>query len=59
MPINKFSNSSNNPKQKIDTSLFVQNLFLRTNYIESNIGEDINMKKQYRIENLSDPISIR
>ena len=57
MPINVFGNSSNNSEQKIDTSLFVQKPYLRTNYIESNIEEDIDLKNQYRIKNLPDPIS--
>ena len=59
MPINLFGNSSNNSEQKIDTFLFVQKPYLRTNYIESNIEEDIDLKNQYRIKNLPDPISIR
>ena len=59
MPINVFGNSSNNSEQKIDSSLFVQKPYLRTNYIEANIEDDINMKSQYRITNLPDPISIR
>ena len=59
MPINVFGNSSNNSEQKIDTSLFVQKPYLRTNYIESSIEEDIDLKNQYRIKNLPDPISIR
>ena len=58
MPINVFGNSSNNSVNKIDTSLFVQKPYLRTNYIESNIEEDIDLKNQYRIRNLPDPISI-
>ena len=58
MPINVFGNSSNNCDNKIDTSLFVQKPYLRTNYIESNIEEDIDLKNQYRIKNLPDPISI-
>ena len=58
MPINVFGNSSNNSEQKIDTSLFVQKPYLRTNYIEANIEEDIDLKSQYRIKNLPDPISI-
>ena len=44
---------------KIDTYPFVQKPHLRINYIESNIGEDIDSKNQYRIKNLPDPISIR
>ena len=58
MPIIVFGNSSNNSDNKIDTSMFVQKPYLRTNYIESNI-EDIDLKNQYRIKNLPDPISIR
>ena len=45
--------------KKIDTSPFVQKPYLRSNYIEANIEEDIDLKNQYRIENLPDPISIR
>ena len=59
MPINVFGNSSNNSEQKIDTSLFVQKPYLRTNYIEANIEEDIDLKNQYRIKNVPDPINIR
>ena len=59
MPINVFGNSSNNSDNKIDTSLFVQKPYLRTNYIEANIEEDIDLKNQYRIKNVLDPISIR
>ena len=60
MPINVFGNSnSNNNGDKIDTSLFVQKPYLRSNYIEANIEEDIDLKNQYRIKNLPDPISIR
>ena len=59
MPINVFGNSSNNSDNKIDTHLFVQKPYLRTNYIESNIEEDFDLKNQYRIKNLPDPLSTR
>ena len=60
MPINVFGNSSSSyDNKKIDTWLFVQKPYLRTNYIESNIEEDIDIKNQYRIKNLHDPISKR
>ena len=59
MTINVFGNSSNNSDNKIGTSLFVQKPYLRINYIQSNIEEDIDLKIQYRIKNLPDPISIR
>ena len=58
MTINVFGNSSNNSEQKIDTSLFVQKPYLRSNYRESNIEEDINLKDQFRIKNLIDPINL-
>ena len=45
MPIIIFGNSnSNNSDKKIDTSLFVQKPYLRSNYIEANIEEDIDLK---------------
>ena len=60
MPINVFGNSSGNSNgDKIDTSLFVQKPYLRSNYIEANIEEHIDLKNQYRIKNVPDPISIR
>ena len=48
MPINVFGNSSSSYDNgnKIDTSLFVQTPYLRTNCIECNIEEDIDLKKQ-------------
>ena len=55
MPINVFANSSNNSVNKIDTSLFVQKTYLRTNSIEANIEEDIDLKNQYKIKNLPNP----
>ena len=59
MPTNVIGNSSNNSDNKTATSLFVQKPYLRTNYIESNIEEDIDIKNQFRIKNLPDPLSIR
>ena len=60
MPMSVFGNSSSSydNNKKIDTSLFVQKPYLRTNSIESNIKEDVDLKNQYRINNLPDPISI-
>ena len=60
MPINIFGNSNSNVSgNKIDTSLFVQKPYLRTNYIEGNIEEDIDSKNQIRIKKLPDAVSIR
>ena len=57
MPIDLLGNSSNN--NYIDTSIFVQKPYLTSNFIEANIGEDIDLKNQYRVKNLPDPLSIR
>ena len=59
MPISVVGNSSKKSDHKTDTSLFVQKPYIRTNYIEANIEEDIDLKNQFRIKNLPDPISIR
>ena len=60
MPIKVFGNSNSNSfDNNVDTSLFVRKPYLRNNYIESNIEEDIDLKNHYRIKNLPDPISIR
>ena len=59
MPIIVSGNSSNKSDNKIDASSFVQKPYLRTNYIENSIEEDIDLKHQYRNKNLPDPISIR
>ena len=56
MPINVFVNS-NNSENKIDTSRFVQKSYLRSNYIETDIDNDINLKNQYRIINIPSPIT--
>ena len=58
MPIIVSGNScSNNSGNKIDTSLFVQKPYLRTNFIESKIEEDIDLKNQNKIKKLLDRIS--
>ena len=46
MPINVFGNSSQDNSNKINTSLFVQKPYLRSNYIEANKEEDIDLKNQ-------------
>ena len=54
MPINVLGNSNSNISgNKIDKP------YLRTNYIESNIEEDIDLKNHFRIKTLPDPISLR
>ena len=58
MPKNVFRNSSsssNDNNNKIDTSRFVQKFYLRSNYIETDIDQDINLKHQYKVLNLPEP----
>ena len=57
MPLDVFGNSSSSHDNgnKTGTCLFVQKRYLRTNYIEANIEEDINIKNQYKIKNLPCP----
>ena len=58
MPINVFGNSnSNNSENKVDTSIFVQKSYLRSNYIESDLDHDIYLKKQYRIIKIPHPVN--
>ena len=58
MPINVFGNSnSKDNNYKIDTPRFVQKIYLRSNYIETNIDHDINIKNQYKSINLAEPTS--
>ena len=54
MSIYVFGNSSNNSEKRIDTSIFVQKHFLRINYVEANIEEDIDFKNQNRNKFLPD-----
>ena len=43
---------------QIDTSNFVKKSYLKTNYIEANLEEDIDMKNQFYIKNLPNPINL-
>ena len=58
MPINVFGNISNNSASRNNSCFFVQKPYSKTKYLESNL-EDIDLKNQYRIKNLPDPIGIR
>ena len=49
MPINVFGNSNSNDNSgKIDRSIFVKIPFIRSKYRESNIEEDIDLKKSIK-----------
>ena len=57
MPINVFGKSSSpNDNNKRYVSRFVQKSYLRSHYIETDLDHDLNLKNQYRIINLSEPI---
>ena len=56
MPISAFGNSSHNKINRTDTSVNVQKPYLRTNYIEGKSEEDLDLKSQYRIKKLPDPV---
>ena len=53
---NVFGNSLNNSENIIHTSINVRKHYLRTNYIEPNIEEDIDMNNQHKFKRL--PCSI-
>ena len=53
--MNVFGSTSSTGLTNIDTTLFVQKPYLRTNYIESDMEEDIDMKQNFKITNLVDP----
>ena len=55
MPISVFGNSIQNNSNKIDNTQFVQKTYLRTNYIESDIAHDIDLKNHNRIKNIPQP----
>ena len=59
MPRSVFGNGSNNSENIKDTSMFVQKIYFRTKYIETYIEEDVDLKNQYGIKNLPNPLSIR
>ena len=46
LPINVCDNSSHDINNKIDTKLFVHRPYLRTNYVESNTEEDIDLNEK-------------
>ena len=55
--MNVFGSTSSIGQANLDTTLFVQKPYLRTNYIESDMEEDIDMKQKFKIKNLGDPIN--
>ena len=56
--MNVFGSTTVNRKTT-DTSSLVQKPYLEPTYIESIIGEDIDMENQFRFENLPKTVSIR
>ena len=52
------SSSSSQSDSQIDTTNFVKKSFLKTNYIEANLEENIDMKNQFYIKNLPSAINL-
>ena len=50
--------SSSQSDSQIDTTNFVKKSYLKTNYIETNMEEDIDMKNQFYIKNLPSAINL-
>ena len=50
-----FGSTSSTNQANLDTTLFVQKPYLRTNYLEYDMEEDIDMKQKFKIKNLVDP----
>ena len=60
MPIKVFGYStSSNDYSKKNRTVFVQTSYWRSNYFESNIEEDFDMKNQFRNKNLPCPLENR
>ena len=53
--MNVFGSTYSTNQANLDTTLFVQKPYLRTNYLESDMEEDIDMKQKFKIKNLADP----
>ena len=53
--MNVFGSTSSIGQTNLDTTLFVQKPYLRTNYIESDMEEDSDMKDKFKIKPLIDP----
>ena len=54
--MNVFDSTSSTGLTNLDTTLFVQKPYLKTNYVESDMA-DIDMKQKFKIKNLVEPIN--
>ena len=54
MPNIVFGSTSLNTENRIDTSLFVQGLYLTTHYLESDFDEDFDLKNRSKFKTLLD-----
>ena len=59
VPINLFSSTSRKTESKLDTISIVSKPYLRTNYIQSNTGEEIDMKSHFKFKKLPLPVDDR
>ena len=54
-----FGSTSRNTDNKVVTSLLFHKPYLKTKFIKTKIEEEIDMKNQFRINNLKDPFRQR
>ena len=57
MTLNVFGNSLTSSNDKIDLSQYARKSYIRSNYIETDINHDIDLKNQYKLINIPNPIN--
>ena len=57
MTINVFGNSLTSLNDKIDLSQYARKSYIRSNYIETDINHNIDLKNQYKLINIPNPIN--
>ena len=57
MTINVFGNSLTSSNDKIDLSQHARKSYIRSNYIETDINHNIDLKNQYKLINIPNPIN--
>ena len=57
MTINVFGNSLTSSNDKIDLSQYARKSYIRSNYIETDINHNIDLKNQYKLINIPNPIN--
>ena len=58
-PLIKCGSTSRNVNSKLDTASLVQKTYSKTDYIESIVAEEIDMKERHKNINSPDPLILR